>query len=234
MRAETGEVIVMSAARVATSGAPSAEEALGIAPAPQIALDPAPRRRFDMAAQPGVTRAGQIAATLDNAFADAQFREDIARADAARDNGDWARAEGAYASALRRFPLHWGYAIQYAHTVKEQGQFIRAEAWYRSAVAMGAPADMVDQHLAFVAGCNGVKYVRLGQSRLHVPPLLAPPTVHDMRLLIELTRTSGYGDEDIELDLMRTMPDNRRVLLTLFARPEFARANRAFLDIMRA
>jgi hypothetical protein len=230
MRAETGELISMSGADGApVATAPAAPHAAA-APAPAA---PPPRWRFDLAVLPAMTRAAQIAATLDTAFADAGFRDSIAQADAARDQGDWAAAEGAYGAALNRHPLHWGYCIQYAHTIKEQGLFIRAEAWYRSAVALGAPAEMVDQHLAFVARANGADFVRKGSPRLAVAPLLAPPTVHDIRLLGELTQVRGMADEDLVLDLMRTMPDNRAVLLQMIARPEFARANRLFLEILQ-
>lgn len=237
MRAETGELISMSGADAAseTAASETAAPETAVPAAQPVAAAPAavPRGRFDFAALPVVTRAAQIAATLETAFADAQFRDAIAQADAARDQGDWAMAEAAYGAALHRHPLHWGYCIQYAHTIKEQGLHVRAEAWYRSAVALGAPADMVDQHLAFVARANGADFIRTGSPRLDVVPLRAPPTVHDIRLLGELTQVRGLGDEALVLDLLRTMPDNRAVLLQMIARPEFARANRLFLDILQ-
>ena len=122
-----------------------------------------------------VTRAGQIAVTLATSGADERFCGHIARADAARDCGDWGLAEAEYAAALRRFPLHWGYCIQYAHAIKEQGRFAHAEIWYRSAVALAAPADAVDEHLAFVCHSSGVAYQSRSVPDLAVPPLLAPP-----------------------------------------------------------
>jgi hypothetical protein len=61
----------------------------------------------------------------------------------------------------------------------------------------------------------------------------APPTVPDIRLLVELTRVPGFADEALELDMLRTLPDNRAVLLQMLAMPAFARTNRVLLDIVR-
>jgi hypothetical protein len=188
--------------------------------------------RFDLSVLPLLTRAQQVAAALDNAFGDEPFSDHVARADAARDRGDWVTAEHEYAGGLRRFPLHWGYCIQYAHAIKEQQHHARAELWYRSAVAMGAPPDMVDQHLAFVAQINGSAFVRGGMPKLDVPPMAAPPTAHDIRLLGELTRVPGLTGEDLALCLIRTAPDNRAVLLHMLDMPDFAHINRAFLAVL--
>jgi hypothetical protein len=238
MRAETSELISFSGAADPIPCVPDARPVstptlAESAPAGPTVIPYQPRSRFDIAAMPGLTRAEQIAMTLEQACADDRFCECIAQADAARDSGDWAVAAREYANALRQFPLHWGYCIQYAHTVKEQGLHPLAEAWYRSAVALGAPAGMVDEHLAFVARKNGAAFVRRGMPDLAVPPMQAPPTIHDIRLLAELTRVPGMGGEDLALDILRNLPDNRAVLVRMLAMPAFARANRLLLDILR-
>ena len=199
------------------------------APAPQAAPG-----RFDLSGFPVLTRAQQIAQTLNTAMGDEAFCDHVTRADAARDCGDWPLAEFEYGHALRRFPLHWGYCIQYAHVIKEQHALARAEVWYRSAVALGAAPDMVDLHLAFVAQRNGAQFIREGMPRLDVPPLQAPPTVHDIRTLGELTRVPGLAGEELVLDLMRTAPTNRAVLLHMLDMPGFVQANRAFLAVLGA
>jgi hypothetical protein len=187
---------------------------------------------FDLTACPRTTRAEQVANTLAHAPSDARFQEAVAGGDAARDAGDWAQAEHDYGVALRRWPLHWGYCIQFAHAVKEQGQFVRAESWYRSAVALGAPGEMVDEHLAFVARHNGFTGAYRTPA-LNVAPLLAPPTVPDIALLAGLARIPGQADDDLTLMLLRDARDNRAVLLHLMTLPAFARANRAFLAVLR-
>jgi len=234
MRAETSELVSFAGTLDAISCAPIAAATELALPAPDARAGRAePRGRFDISSLPGVTRAEQIAMTLDKAMADQRFRDAIARADASRDSGDWVTATREYGHALRLFPLHWGYSVQYAHTVKEQGLHAEAEAWYRSAVALGAPPDMVDEHLSFVARRNGVMFVRRGMPDLAVPPMLAPPTVHDIRLLVELARVPGFADEELELDILRNLPDNRAALMRMLGMPAFARTNRVFLDILR-
>lgn len=188
--------------------------------------------RFNTAAMPQVTRAGQVAECMAHAHEDADFRDRVGEGDAARDVRDWARAEQGYAAGLARHPLHWGYCIQLAHVIKEQGQFERAEVWYRSAVAMGAPADMVDQHLAFVARQSGITWRRRADPRLDVPPLLAPPTRHDIGLLAELCAIPGMADDVAALELLRHAPDCRAVLRRFSAHGDFARSNRGFLELV--
>jgi hypothetical protein len=203
--------------------------AVGPGPVP-AAMTPPPR--FDLSHRPVLTRAQQIALTLDTAMDDAAFHAHVTRADAARDCGDWPLAEQEYGLALRRFPLHWGYCIQYAHVIKEQQFLTRAEIWYRSAVALGAAPDMVDLHLAFVAQRNGARFVRDGMPRLDVPPIMAPPTAHDIGTLGDLTRVPGLADDDLVLDLLRTAPTNRAVLLHMLGMPGFVQANRTFLAVL--
>ena len=215
--------VAAPAAAPTTSSAP--------APAPDCPAIDHPRA-FTLAAMGMVTRAGQIAVTLATSGADERFCGHIARADAARDCGDWGLAEAEYAAALRRFPLHWGYCIQYAHAIKEQGRFAHAEIWYRSAVALAAPADAVDEHLAFVCHSSGVAYQSHSVPDLAVPPLLAPPTWHDIATLARLARVPHCAGDDQALVLLRSAADNRAVLRHLLERHDFARANRDFLSVV--
>ena len=210
-------------------GAVSAKDTHAVVPS--VAATP---RCFDLSALPLQTRADQIATTLDRSVGDEMFCGHIALADAARDRGDWVTAELEYGYALRRYPMHAGYCVQFAHVVKEQQLYVRAEIWYRSAVALGAPADMVDQHLAFVARLNGAVFVRNAMPVLDVAPMAAPPTVHDIRVLGALLRVPGLADEDLLLHLMRTAPDNRAVLMHMLDMPGFVQSNRAFLSILES
>lgn len=188
---------------------------------------------FDLAAYGVLTRAQQIAATMTRAFDNAAFRDSVQRGDEARDIGDWAAAESGYRAALALFPLHWGYLVQYAHMIKEQGRFDRAEAYYRSAVALGAPAEMVDEHLAFVAARCGLSFVREANPDLEVAPLQAPPTMHDVRVLAQLCGLADPPGEAQAAQMIRTLPTNAAVLAALIADPGFARPNMTFLDVMR-
>ena len=214
MKAESGELVSMSGAP--QFGAVSAKDTHAVVPS--VAATP---RCFDLSALPLQTRADQIATTLDRSVGDEMFCGHIALADAARDRGDWVTAELEYGYALRRYP-------------KDKQLYVRAEIWYRSAVALGAPADMVDLHLAFVARLNGAVFVRNAMPVLDVAPMAAPPTVHDIRVLGALLRVPGLADEDLVLHLMRTAPDNRAVLLHMLDMPGFVQSNRAFLSILES
>lgn len=202
--------------------------------APAAAPADLPLSRYVLAEAPALTRAAQVSAAMAASAADPRFTTAVAEADAARDSGDWALALERYGAALALHPLQWGYCIQYAHMAKELGDLLRAEAWYRTAAALGAPADMVGPHLAYVARRNGIGYVAQTPPDLAVAPLLAPPTVPDIRLLGALLRVPGLGDDAHVLDLLRRHRDNRAVLCAMLAMPEFARNNRDLLAMVQA
>lgn len=179
------------------------------------------------------TRADQIARSFARAAVDGVFRESIASADAARDRGEWGQAERAYRAALGRCPWHWGYLVQLGHALKEQERTGAAEIAYRSAFALGAAADEVDEHLAWVARVNGVRFVRKSDPQLDVAPMQALPTRQDVLVLARLCGLGAECDEEAILRLMRHCPDNRTVLLDLMGSARFAAVNGAFLDCWR-
>lgn len=201
--------------------------------APLVQLAAARPSRFDLSQYAAQTRLQQISAAMAGAFSDPVFRGHIEAGDAARDRCEWSVAEQRYGQGLVLFPLHWGYLIQYAHAIKEQGLFERAEAFYRSACALGAPVEMVDEHLAFVAGRNGVRYEREGMPDLAVAPLLAPPTVHDIAVIVTATGLGAHIGMEQTLPLLRARATNLEVLLDMVRHRAFAGANRGFLELLR-
>jgi GT2 family glycosyltransferase/tetratricopeptide (TPR) repeat protein len=64
----------------------------------------------------------------------------IARADRAREAGEWQLAAGLYRTALERIPNRPPIWIQYGHALKESGSPAEAESAYRTAIGYG-PAD---------------------------------------------------------------------------------------------
>ena len=91
------------------------------------------------------------------ALNDDRFKALIHEADWARDRADWSHqaedweaTEALYADALALFPFERSYWIQHGHAVKEQGDLARAEISYRTACALGLPAQEVAAHLHFV------------------------------------------------------------------------------------
>jgi hypothetical protein len=51
--------------------------------------------------------------------------------------------------------LHRGYAVQYAHCIKEQGKYFEAEQHYRDAFGLGEVSSDLLQHLRFVTAKTG-------------------------------------------------------------------------------
>src|SRR5439155_15542460 len=129
---------------------------------------------------------GASAVALRAAAQDSGFHRIIEEADRARDAEAWNEAGELYREALHAYPDHYGYVVQYAHSLKEQGQFAEAECQYRSALALGAPLSDVDQHLMFVAMQQGFPANFAGDSNAALAgedPLDAPATKADVELV---------------------------------------------------
>ncbi len=93
--------------------------------------------------------------TLRAAAADAEFCDLVRRADHARDRHDWRDGAILYRAALDLYPGHCGYMVQYAHCLKEQHEHVAAEIYYRSARALGAPLQDMQDELSLVAAHHG-------------------------------------------------------------------------------
>lgn len=186
------------------------------------------KTRFDAA-----TRAEAIHLDHTGAATDLEFIKLAAQADAARDVRHWGEAEFHYWRALELYPFHSGYRVQYAHVIKEQGKIDWAEVHYRSALAEGAEADLVEEHLQFVARRNRAVYVPRVQLDLNVAPLDAPPTFHDVQTFAWLCWHDAEINANDALAMMRECPTNRDVLLAMTSHDRFVERNRPFLEILR-
>ena len=186
------------------------------------------RTRFD-----AVVRAEAIHLDHAGAALDPTFQALAAQADAARDAGHWGEAEYYYWRALELYPFHSGYRIQYAHVIKEQGKFDWAEVHYRSALAEGADAEQIKEHLLFVARRNCVDYVPRPPRDLGVAPLEAPPSFHDIQTFAWLFWHDAEINAVETLALMRRCESNRDVVLAMTGQDRFVERNRPFLEILR-
>ena len=99
-----------------------------------------------------------IAAQLTNTIAlgHNEFCALTKEADVNRDTRNFDKAELGYFKALRIFPLHSGYRVQYAHMLKEQDKFLDAVTQYWLALNVGAPIADVEEHLLFAARRAGI------------------------------------------------------------------------------
>jgi tetratricopeptide (TPR) repeat protein len=171
------------------------------------------------------SRPDAVATTLAAAERDPGFRALVSEADAARDARDFARGEYLYWRALELYPLHHGYATQYAHCLKEQGKFAEAEGVYRSALALGGLAEDLHQHIAAVAAARGAAPALPTTGAAAADPLDLPPTREEVLVLFALLLHRSPASHDETLELLRTCPRRRDVALALIRRDEFARAN---------
>ncbi len=163
--------------------------------------------------------------------ADFDFQRLIAQADQARDAAAWTKAAGLYNAALQLYPWHFGYMVQYGHCLKESSQFTSAECEYRSALALGAPASDVEEHLAFVAAQQG--YTARFNKRQHgeiddAESLNLPPTKADVELLtfVFLGRTPAVSET---LNLLRDHSSLEGVINALIEDDAFCAANASWL-----
>lgn len=94
---------------------------------------------------------------------DDRFRALVSEAEFARSKAEWTRsaadwnaAEQSYAAALSAYPFERSYWLVLGHTIKEQGNLAGAEICYRTAVALGQPAQDVAVHFEFVVQQQGL------------------------------------------------------------------------------
>lgn len=108
------------------------------------------------APHPPAKRIEAINWTYQAASQHAEFRQLVEKADTSRDQYEHAQAELQYWQALRIFPLHGGYRVQYAHCLKEQQKYPDAFIQYWYALGLGAPQHDVEEHVLFAARHAGI------------------------------------------------------------------------------
>lgn len=193
------------------------------------------QRFLRQAARLSPTRRSASALALRAAALDQGFQRIIEDADVARDAKEWIEAGELYREALRAYPDHYGYLVQYAHCLKEQGQFAEAECHYRSALALGARRSDVDEHLIFVATRQGFPANFAGDSE--VPsvdrdPLDAPPTKADVELIVFLLLGREPPLAEI-VQLMRRHRTLRSLVAAIVEEGSFVSANAGLLSSAR-
>jgi hypothetical protein len=180
----------------------------------------------------GRTTAERVELSVSAARFDPVFQRDVLEADSARDSADWSRAEYHYWRALRFYPLHAGYMVQYGHVLKEQLKLVDAEVAYRSARALGAPISDVDEHILHVQALVGHDAPLPPPGAAAAHPLDRPPTRDDVEAFFALLlhrASEGLGEV---LDLLRSCGTCREVALALVRRDAFRAANRELMILL--
>jgi tetratricopeptide (TPR) repeat protein len=193
------------------------------------------QRFLRRAARLSPTRRGASALALRAAAQDLGFQRIIEEADLARDAGEWTAAGELYGEALRAYPDHYGYVVQFAHCLKEQGQFAEAECHYRSALALGARRSDVDEHLIFVATRQGYPANFAGETgapSVDGDPLDAPPTKADVELVVFLLLEREPALAEI-VQLLRLHRSLRSLIVAIVEESSFVSANVDLLSSAR-
>jgi tetratricopeptide (TPR) repeat protein len=178
----------------------------------------AAKRFLRQASTLGKSRRQAREITLRAASQDPDFQALIAKADRARDRASWRAGERHYRAALALYPGHFGYMVQYAHCLKEQGKFVAAEIYYRSARALGAPLKDVHEHLAFVASRQGYQEASdavsgAGWITEPVSFMDGPPAKADVDLAYLLLLERKPVNDHQVLQVLRTQRTVREVLI---------------------
>lgn len=164
------------------------------------------------------------------AVRDDAFRALVQEADWQRDEKRWAKAEESYSKALALYPYQRSYWVQRAHCAKEAEAYVRAEAAYRTACALGEPVADVREHLLFAMNRQGVK-----QADFPVTPYIGglakdqPPGVPDIDLFARAAWQLEELEEDEVLAFLRAHSTCDSLLAAMIEDPRFEVAQRSWI-----
>ena len=178
------------------------------------------------------SRAEAVALSLQAAGRDRDFLKHVGMADRLRDTRRWAEAEYWYWRAIRLYPLHHGYVVQYAHMLKEQGKRPDAEYFYRNALALGAPADDTAIHLRAVYSRAEDPLVLPVPLRPDASVFDLPPLGSDLEQLSELFFGHAVDRLVDILSVMRCAPTQGAAIERMLRSIRFANANRDLLELL--
>lgn len=150
------------------------------------------------------SRAAALEALQAAAFGDERFRLLVQQGDWARDRHDWAEAEEKYAAALALHPYERSYWAQHGHVTRAQGKNVEAEISYRTACALGVPAQDLKPFLDSLRGeapPPGAPDDVFGLSQGKT--CLQPPSRRDVDVIARLFWGEGEVDPAETLALMR-------------------------------
>jgi len=163
-----------------------------------------------------------IETTHSVAVRDDAFMVLIQEADWKRDNKQWEEAEQLYSNALELYPYQRSYWVQKGHCAKEGGAYVRAEAAYRTAAALGEPAHDVRPHILDAFRQQGISprtypmHEYTGSAAKD-----QPPGIPDLELFARLAWHTAYLDDTEILELLRKFETLDALLANMIDDPRF-------------
>lgn len=172
----------------------------------------------------------------------AEFKRLVANGDRLRDTRNFSEGEHEYLLALRIFPLHSSYRVQYAHCLKEQSKHEAALVHYCYALGLGAPRHDVEEHLLFAASRAEIRI-----EATHVERVVsawnkaertgddwdAPPTAQDFLDFAGLFWGSANGLTDtFVLSYLLVCHTRKALFLKFVGAPDTLRHNRRLFVLL--
>lgn len=198
------------------------------------------REQIGLLARPSVdhstttNRGALIEVSQHRAHQDDRFRMLVQEGDWQRDERNWTEAERRYAEALTMYPYQRSYWVQHAHVAKENGHFIRAEASYRTACALGEPLPDVYEHLAFVMMRQDVDPAAWPVRPYHKGPVHDQvPGRPDVSALARLLWQDGVIDDGEMVDRLRQDTSCDAAMFSMLHDPRFGQVHRSWLEVAR-
>lgn len=198
------------------------------------------RERIGLIAAPAVdhattgNRGALIEVAQHRALQDDRFKMLVQEGDWLRDERRWAEAEQRYEAALSLHPYQRSYWVQHAHVAKENGQFVRAEASYRTACALGEPVHDVIEHLTFVLARQEVDPAAWPVHPYHKGPVSGQVPGHaDLMALARLLWRQDRVEDDAMVDLLRHHGTCDGLVFAMMGDARFQDAQQAWIESLR-
>jgi len=177
------------------------------------------------------TRKQLIQTTNSTAQHDERFLNLVLEAHMRSQDQNWDAAKAAYDAAFELYPFHGGYWAQWAHVVKEGGDFELAEIGYRTACALGQSVGEIEEFFDFTLKRqerfppeNPLVGVKSGATHEQAP------SIPDLTLLARLV----WGEEQVTreetITLVRSHIDLDSLFAALLSDERFSRFHAAWLN----
>jgi ABC-type polysaccharide/polyol phosphate transport system ATPase subunit len=167
-----------------------------------------------------------ISVTDTTAIHDEQFLNLVLEAHLRTEEKNWSAAIAAYDKALKLYPFHAVYWTQWAHVVKESGDFELAEIGYRTACALGESVGEIKEFFDPVMRKLGRFPVKAALTGLSSGPTFQqPPSIPDLALFGRLAWHSNEIERSDMISTLRESVDCDTLLAGMIRNERFLRAH---------